>query len=292
MNMSIKRILFPIDFPNTSSSVTAQVAYLARHFHCEIVLFHVVSPWSYSDAALEDNVIRMEHDLRTAESQPTQQNLHHAQQAKTAGLAIRRVVCNGDPAREILRAAREEHVDLIVMSTRHHGILYRLLIGSVTAKVLHDGDCPVWTDAQANETAAKEFAIRSVLCAIDLSPHSPHTLTQAAQFASEFDARLTLVHVTAGVETFGPGGDYVVPEWKNVLVGSAAKEMAKLQQGLDIRSDVIIESGHVQVSLNRAAAQSKADLLIVGHPTPAGHLGDNGNAYSVIRDSLIPVLSL
>ena len=41
--------------------------------------------------------------------------------------------------------ARDEKVDLIVMSTHGHGVLYRFLLGSVAAKVLHDSDCPVWT---------------------------------------------------------------------------------------------------------------------------------------------------
>jgi nucleotide-binding universal stress UspA family protein len=292
MNMSINKILLPIDFPSALSNVTEQAVYLARHFHSEVILLHVVSPWNYSDAALDESVTLVERGLRSAESRQAQRNLHSAQRPETDEIAIRRVVCNGDPAREILRIAKEQNVDLIVMSTRHHGILYRLLIGSVTAKILHDVDCPVWTDAQTNEASPPDFAIRNVLCAIDLSPHSPHTMTRAAQLSSEFGAQLTFVHVTAGVETYGPGGDYVVPEWKNALVGTATKEIAKIKQDLGIQAEVIIESGHLQTSLNLAAAQSKADLLIVGHPIPAGHLGDNGSGYSVIRDSLIPVLSL
>jgi hypothetical protein len=55
------------------------------------------------------------------------------------------------------------------------------------------------------------------------------TLPPQAHISFKFDARLTLVHVTAGVETYGPGGTYVVSEWKETFVGAATNEIAKLQ---------------------------------------------------------------
>jgi len=55
------------------------------------------------------------------------------------------VLLKGDPAECIVRVAQENAVDLIVMPTHAHGRFRRFLLGSVTAKVLHDTDCPVLT---------------------------------------------------------------------------------------------------------------------------------------------------
>jgi len=55
---------------------------------------------------------------------------------------------------------------------------------------------------------------------------------------------------------------------------------------------VIIDSGNVPQLLNRAAEQTRADLLIVGHIPGRSHLGDNGEGYGIIRESRIPVLSV
>jgi len=44
--------------------------------------------------------------------------------------------------------------------------------------------------------------------------------------------------------------------------------------------------------LIRAAEQTKADLLIIGHIPGRSHLGDNGEGYGIIRESRIPVLSV
>jgi nucleotide-binding universal stress UspA family protein len=84
----------------------------------------------------------------------------------------------------------------------------------------------------------------------------------------------------------------VVPKWKELLVGEATKEIAKLQQDLGTEADVIIESGHLHTSLNAAAAQAKADLMVIGHLPTGGHLGENGSGHSIIRASHVPVLSL
>jgi nucleotide-binding universal stress UspA family protein len=176
-------------------------------------------------------------------------------------------------------------------------VFYRFLLGSVAAKVLHDSDCSVWADAYTEEAPAREFAIRSVLCAVDLSHHSRNTVSRAAQIAAEFEARLTLVHITAGVEIYGPGGPRILPKWKEELVGYAAKEIAKLQQDVGTKAEVIIDSGDVHHLLNRAAEQSKCDLLVIGHfvighfPS-GGHLGTTHCGYGIIRESHIPVLSV
>jgi nucleotide-binding universal stress UspA family protein len=91
---------------------------------------------------------------------------------------------------------------------------------------------------------------------------------------------------------YGPGGSHVVPEWKDELVGAATKEIAKLQQEAGTKADVIIESGNVPKLLSQIAARTKADLLVTGHIPSRGHLGENGNGYSIIRDARIPVLSV
>jgi hypothetical protein len=57
-----------------------------------------------------------------------------------------------------------------MMSTHGYGAFYRFLLGSVTAKVLHEIQCPVWTGAHLEEAPAREFSIRRVLCS-----YTPHT---------------------------------------------------------------------------------------------------------------------
>ena len=151
------------------------------------------------------------------------------------------MLLRGNPAHEIVKTARDQNVDLIAMSTRGAGVFYRFLLGTVTAKVLHEIECPVWTGAHLEDMPTREFSIRRILCSVELNGHSRHTVSLAAEMAAAVDATLTLVHITGSVEIFGPGGSHVDPLWKEKMVGFAAEEIAKLQQDVGTNSEVIIE---------------------------------------------------
>jgi nucleotide-binding universal stress UspA family protein len=290
--LSIQKILVPFVFTDTSRQVARQAAWLARRFHAEIILLHVVTPLSYPASVLESGHEITARDLQAHIVQQAQKDLDEALLPELDGIAVTRMLLRGDPAHEIVKTARDLNVDLIVMSTHGHGVFYRFLLGSVTAKVLHESHCPVWTGAHLEEAPPGEFSIRHVLCSVDLSTRSRHTASLAAELAAAADATLTLVHITDSVEVYGPGGPRVDPAWKEMIVGFAAKEIAKLQQEVGTKAEVIIDSGNVPELLNRAAERTKADLLVVGHSPGRSHLGDNGEGYGIIRESHIPVLSV
>jgi nucleotide-binding universal stress UspA family protein len=290
--LSIQRILVPVVLADTSRHVVHQAAWLARRLRAEIILLHVVMPLSYPAGLLEGGHEITARDLHAHIVQRAQEDLDRALGPELEGIAVTRVLLRGDPAHEIVKMARDRNVDLIMMSTHGYGSFYRFLLGSVTAKVLHEIQCPVWTGAHLEEAPAREFSIRRVLCSVELNAHSRHTVSLAAEMATAVNATLTLAHITGSVEIYGPGGSHVDPEWKEKLVGFAAEEIAKLQQEAGTKAEVIIDSGNVPDLLNRAAEQTEADVLVIGHIPGRSHLGDNGNGYGIIRVSQIPVLSV
>ena len=52
--LKIKKILLPVDFPNTSLHVIHQAAAFAHHFHSEIVMLHVATAESHAAGVPED----------------------------------------------------------------------------------------------------------------------------------------------------------------------------------------------------------------------------------------------
>ena len=70
-----------------------------------------------------------------------------------------RLTLEGDPGRIIADYAAKEKVDLIMMPTHGYGPFRRFLLGSVTAKTLHDAQCPVWTSAHLSESSAAPYRI-------------------------------------------------------------------------------------------------------------------------------------
>ena len=297
--LNIKKLLLPVDFPNASLRVVHQAAALAHHFHSEIVMLHMVTAQSHAAGVSEgspefegwDLLAAMlgEAEKKEAGKNEAEKSPDQSLRAELKGLAIRCVLLKGDPVQAILQTARAEKADLIMMPS--HGYTFnQFLLGSVTAKVLHGTECPVWTGGHVEESPGQEFAIRNVLCAVDFGPRSPKTVSWAAQMAAEFDAHLTLAHVTPSVELWGPGGSYVVPGWKESLVGDASRHLADLQQDMGIKADVFIGSGDVPKVLSQAAKQTKADLLVTVCYPYGGNLRIHG--YAIICAVPIPVLSV
>ena len=287
--LNIKRILLPVDIPIASLDVIRQAATLARHFHSEIVMLHVVTAQSHAAGVPEDSRELADWDLLAVIVRQAQKQQDQSLGPELDGLTIQRKLVQGDAAPAIVRTAQEEKANLIMMPS-HSFTFYQFLMGSVTAKVLHGTECPVWTGAHVQESPVQELAIRNVLCAVEFGPRCDITVSWAAQMAAEFGARLMLANVTASVEFWGPGGSYVDQEWKEELVSNAAQQMAKLQQDMGIKADVFIGSGDVPKVLSQAAKQAKADLLITGCYPYGGHLRTHG--YGIICAVPIPVLSV
>ena len=284
--LSVKKILLPMDLEETVLPVVVvrQAAALAHHFHSEILLLHVVRPLTYIAGG---NTAR---ELIEQEVAFTQEKLKECLGSGLNGLSVQRLVVKGDPAHEIFRTVAEQKIDLIVMPTHGYGAYERFLVGSVTAKVLHNGGCPVWACAHVEDAPGQPFAIRNVLCAVDFSTHSLKTVRWAQDIANEFQARLTLAHVTPGVEIYGPGGYHVLTDMKQELVDGSMKQMAKIQQELGTKAEVFIGSGDVPKVMSQAAKETKADLLVVGCRSLDHRFGNT--AYGIIRESHVPVLSV
>src|SRR5208282_3207653 len=117
-------------------------------------------------------------------------------EAELPKVNVKCVVETGDPGTVIAEYAEDEKLDLIAMPTHGYGAFRRALLGSVTAKVLHDSKIPVWTAAHAPEPSHRAHPKpRHILCALGLKPESRHTLEMAIGVASDSDATVELVHV-------------------------------------------------------------------------------------------------
>jgi nucleotide-binding universal stress UspA family protein len=292
--MQLKKILLPVDLAGTNVRLASQAAVIAGQFGAEIVLLHVMQTAAYPRALLESVQARSEghDDFEDQLLRALQPQLEATLREQLDGLPVRRVLARGAVAPRIEQTALEEGVDLIMMATHSHDVIYRYLIGSVTSKILHQNRCPLWTDAYIPADPTYRFSVRRMLCAIDLDAHSAQTLTRAREVAAAFDAQLTLVHVTPSVEIYGPGGSIPV-RWRDEMLETAGVQLERLQQQVGGASNpTIIDSGNVPEALNRAAHASGADLLVIGRLPAGGHLGANGAGDALVRGSVIPVLSI
>ena len=176
--MGFRHILFPVDFSPRSYGAVPFVRALAARYRAAVTLVHVVEPpptWVGIDGGYA-----VEPDMASLKSHAEQQLATFAMD-EFPHLSVTRMVEEGDPGGCISDLAHSWHVDLIMMPIHGAGRIREALLGSVTAKVLSDSPCPVWTAAHPESTAPRAPGeIRSLLCAIDLSPES-RALIRAAE---------------------------------------------------------------------------------------------------------------
>ncbi|MBZ5621039.1 MAG: universal stress protein [Acidobacteriia bacterium] len=262
----LRRILFPVDFSSRCRGAAAYVQALAGRFDAELILLHAIEA-TYNSTLEDLSGARMENF-----EQFFGKSLRH--------LRVKTVVEHGEAAQKIIQYASANHVDLIMIPTQGMGIYRRLILGSTSAKVLHDADCPVWTGVHLeNAPPLEAVACQRILCAVDLKKSSPRVLDWASHLSEEYQAELTLVHVT-GSET-----QHARTE--------ARRALEHLQQAAGSRADLRVEAGDVSKVVAHLSGELKTDLLVIGRKAEAGVLGRlEMTAYSIIRQSPCPVVSV
>jgi nucleotide-binding universal stress UspA family protein len=284
---SLSRILLPVDFSERSVGAARYARSLALHFHSELILLHALTPPHYEFGALEVGGSMLGELYRNRTGQASS-DLNAFLADELAGLNVRRVVLEGDPAGKIVEFAHSERADIIAMPTHGYGPFRRFILGSNTAKVLHDADCPVWTGVHLEEAPATlSIPFRSILCAVDLGPQSSKTLGWAAWLRQEFGARLTVIHATAA--DMGQSE----ASWRAKVRAAAEQELQRLLRELGVEADLLLEVGEPARIICAAATRLQADVLVIGRGSAAGVFGRlRTNAYAIIRQSPCPVVSV
>jgi nucleotide-binding universal stress UspA family protein len=274
--LQISRIVVPVDFSERCAGILSHAQAIASRCDAELTLLHVVNPVYSIPSAGPFGPAVLSLPPSVFEDAGRQLDTFGADQLQQC--RVRRLIYEGDPAEQIAALAKSEDIQLIVMPTHGLGMLRRFLIGSVTAKVLHDAACPVLTGVhmeQASPSKAGHFS--NILCAVDLGPNSGRTLEWAAQFAETFGARLGIVHAVLSSQR-----------------GDERKNIEELQQSAGAKeADVSIVEGEPVKTVITAAKSMAADLLVIGravHEDASGRL--RPNAYAMISQSLCPVVSV
>jgi nucleotide-binding universal stress UspA family protein len=129
----LKKILAPTDFSDLSVRGVRYACQLAKGVGAEVTILNVVivDESGINKGEMEENKQRLEEFVV--------KNVADI----GANLRIRKVVDAGQPYGAIVDCAENERIDLIVMSSHGRSGLSRMLIGSVTDKVLRAASCPI-----------------------------------------------------------------------------------------------------------------------------------------------------
>ena len=286
--MTVKHILFPFEFSIRSLRAVPFVEAMANRFRAKITLISVaeldgLTEPRNSPAPVSIDIWEILRELET--------KLESSLVKEFPNLEVERVADLGDPAQVITSFAHTHSIDLIMMPTHGRGPFRRLLLGSVTAKVLHDAQCPVWTDAHtAQLTSSLPNVCHRIVCAVDTGSRDVPVIRWAAAFGKELGAEVQLVHAIPAAVSPHAQSDRLYHEH---LFKVAHEDMKQLEQEAGVPLEATMRGGNPEEAVRNTALDVKADLVIVGRgdlQQPFGWL--RSHAYAIIRESPCPVISV
>lgn len=280
--MKLNRIMAAVDF-SASSRVAFDLALaLSRAHDAELTVVHAVATGRPFEWYSGERVALLT-GLR--------------QKAEAAGVRLKVIVRDGDPASVILLHADARRADLIVLGTSERSGLDRLRFGSVAETVAGEAKQPVLvvpgTSGRADDTATP---YTNILVAVDFSEGSQAAVERALSMA-DGNSRVTLVHVVRGVPPASVSHNLMEPEYQRQLTRDAWRRIPEMipataRNTRQVHARVV--AGEPSAEIARVAAEVDADLILVG-VTARGVFGDifgSSTAARVIRTAGRAVLAI
>ena len=137
--IDLKRILAPTDFSEYSNAAIGYACALADKFDSQLHLLHVLEVHASSTPVFGAGLAL---SPRVRESRAAAEK---ALERVADGRAAVRATAEGPTFLEILRYAKENDIDLIVMGTHGRSGLAHVMLGSVAERIVRKAPCPVLT---------------------------------------------------------------------------------------------------------------------------------------------------
>jgi len=204
------------------------------------------------------------------------------------------------PFHEVTTAAREGVADLIVIASRSHTGVERILRGSTAERVVRHAPCPVLIvparELPKRAVKAPPFRLKRILVPLDFSNLSKDALPYAVLLAGHYRAELALLHI---VEKFPI--DYLLgPELTNQtsvpLMKQAEVELERMAGELSkltgVKASAVVRDGKPFEEICHTAKTVGADLIVLTTHGNTGlkHVWLGSTAESVLRRAPGPVL--
>ena len=142
MTLTIKTILFPTDFSETSENALHYALALAKVSKAALHVIHVCQPPMLTIATTMDGAMV---------SRPAAEAELAKLTTRLSDVSVSTEVALGNPATTIVGAALARGADLIVMGTHGRGPIMHVLLGNVAELVVRTASCPVLTVRQQQQ---------------------------------------------------------------------------------------------------------------------------------------------
>jgi len=298
MRVQFKNILCATDFSDFSNHTIGYGVALAKEFEAKLFVSHVIDLSSvaiYGEFQLDP----VGQQNRIVEDAAVQLKELTGDQP----ISWEPLITVGKPADEISRAVEEKDIDLVITATRGRAGLKRIILGSVTERLMRTLTCPLLVvnspEHKFVSTADQAIKIKKILVGCDFSPDSGQALKHALSLAQEFQAELHLAHVIEPPtqpdlhKEDTPVSEEIQQDYRDLLTRKL-REMVPAEARLWCTPQTGLLEGQPYEEIVAYAESKNIDMIVLG---VRGHglvktLFLGSTTDRVVRRSPCPVLSV
>lgn len=298
--VSFANILVTTDFSPGSEKALRYATAFARRHGSKIHIMHVIpgdrtpmAPAVWNDRQWRES--RKEMDLAEA-----------ALHKELEGVSFESSIGGGPVPAVISAAIQEKNISLLVLATHGRGGLKKLVVGSVAEHLIRVASCPVITVGPQNEAApGRAGNFQRILFATDFGPASSRARDYALSLATQFGAKLMLLHVlppaAVPTATLGPNlyGESAYADWaaeERASILARLKAMMPVNPPLAYEPEYVVPADFLPEGILHAAVKYNPDLIVMGAnpstlPKLAAHI-PWAVTHDVMSRSKCPVLTV
>jgi nucleotide-binding universal stress UspA family protein len=261
----ITQILCPIDFSEFSRHALDHAAAIARWYEARLTVLHVFP----NLPAMDLPPVVMDDSDRERIINSMRRFTSHVPAEVPLDLRLREA---SFIHWEILEQAREVGADLIVTGGHGRSGFARLLLGSITERVMRAATCPTMVVPRRASDVAPDTPVhvRGILCPVDFSKGSLRALEYAMNMAEEADARLTVLHVVEiphGLRESGLSPEVDLDTFRATREADSARRLRELipeEARTYCAVETAVQEGAAYREILKVAGERHADLIVMG----------------------------
>ena len=270
------RIVVPTDFSDLATGALGFAQEISRRSGGVLDVIYA-DPFLPPPHFTSSQVTDLAEHLRESKARAADALERYVSDNVAAGIETRTAVIEDLAIPAIVDWAAENDADLIVMGTHGRSGINRMMLGSVTERVLRESRVPLMT---VRSTEPSTEPIRTILCPVNFTGAAQKALEHAAELARLLEAKLVLVHVAEQNDR-----DEVDRSFDSCMVGFAESdpevERVVLEGAPDEAVLDYLRNNHVDLMVIAATHRRFSDTTVLGSTT-----------VHLIRHSPVPVLTV
>jgi nucleotide-binding universal stress UspA family protein len=252
--MNIDNILLAADFSPASQAALQYAAVIAKRCNARVFVAHVIPESAFADVPKE---ILAEARARTvADLKARLEQLQYA----LKDLQLQFILEEGHVADTLLALTKSKSIDLVVVGTRGHRRIQRMLLGSIAEKLSRQSRCPVLVVPEDAVSYDSKVTVRTILCPTNFSERSIAALKHTWQFAKAFSSHIILLHVV---------DDSLLSRADRIARSTTVHErLSRLSSSLSSdgpspETELVVEFGVPDRTIVKVAAERGTELIVL-----------------------------